>query len=79
MSDFINSSLKLAIDARGTDRADAAAAHLQFAIDMQYLTIDRMLGLPDGTTNFGWTEMVECTMALEPIHGPKHEEPKTNV
>jgi AcrR family transcriptional regulator len=72
IGDFFDPSLKVAIDARGTSRADDAAAKLRAAMSMQYLTIDRILGLPDGTTNFGWPGVVELTMAIEPIHGPKH-------
>lgn len=75
IDDFFDPALKVAIDARGTARADDAAAKLRAAMAMQYLTIDRILGLPDGTTNFGWQGVVELTMAIKPIHGPKHEDP----
>jgi len=71
IGDFFDPALKVAIDARGTMRADDAAAKPRAAMDMQYLTIDRILGLPDGTTNFGWPDVVDVTMAIEPINGPK--------
>lgn len=72
LSSFFDGSLKFAIDARGTSDADAAAIDLQAAIDMQFLTIDRILGLPDGTTNFGWPDAVKATMATVPIHSPNN-------
>jgi AcrR family transcriptional regulator len=75
IGDFFDPALKVAIDARGTARAADAAAKLRAAMAMQYLTIDRILGLPDGTTNFGWPGVVELTMAIKPIHGPKHDHP----
>ena len=67
---FIDFALLRAIEARGTDRADHAAQQLQAAIDMQFLTIDRILGLPDGTTDFGWPEAVDVTMATVPPPPP---------
>lgn len=63
------------VDARGTASADDATAKLRVAIDMQYLTIDRILGLPDGTTSFGWPDVVDLTMAIEPINSPKRDDP----
>lgn len=69
VGDFFDPALKLAIDVRGTDGADAAAAALHANMDMQYLTIDRILGLPDGTTHFGWPGVVELTMAIPPASG----------
>lgn len=79
ISNFFDPALKVAIDARGTARADDAAAKLRAAMTMQYLIIDRILGLPDGTTNFGWPDVVELTMAITPIHGPKHEDPDNDA
>lgn len=66
LSSFLDYALLRAIDARETAKADQAGKKLQAAIDMQFLTIDRILGLPDGTTNFGWPEAVEATMATVP-------------
>lgn len=66
IGDFFDPALKVAIDVRGTSDADQAAAKLRSAMDIQYLTIDRILGLPDGTTNFGWPEVVDLTMAIPP-------------
>ncbi|WP_170410411.1 TetR/AcrR family transcriptional regulator [Ruegeria atlantica] len=66
VSGFLDFALLRAIDARGTDTADHAAQKLQAAIDMQFLTVDRILGLPDGTTDFGWPEAVDVTMATVP-------------
>jgi len=63
---FMDLSLKRAINARGTDAAPRAAEKLQAAMDMQFLTIDRILGLPDGTTHFGWPDAVDATMATVP-------------
>lgn len=74
ISDFFDPALKVAIDARRTVRADDAAAKLRVAMTMQFLIVDRTLGLPDGTTNFGWPGVVELTMAIKPIHGPKHND-----
>lgn len=70
LSTFIDLALLRAIDARGSDTADHAADKLQAAIDMQFLTLDRVLGLPDGTTNFGWPEAVDVTMATVPATPP---------
>ena len=71
IADFFDPALKVAIDARGTARADYAAVKLRSAMVTQYLTIDRLLGLPDGTTNFGWPGVVELTMAIEPVIKPQ--------
>lgn len=79
IADFCYPALKRAIDARGTARADDAAAKLRAAMTIQYLTIDRLLGLPDGTTNFGWPDVVDLTMAITPVHGPKHVVPDDNA
>lgn len=70
IGDFFDPALKTAIDARGTYLADGAAAKLTVAMGMQYLTIDRILALPDGTTNFGWPGVVELTMAIPPNWSP---------
>ncbi|SDX76560.1 transcriptional regulator, TetR family [Ruegeria halocynthiae] len=70
LSTFMDLALLRAIEARGTDTADHAARNLQAAIDMQFQTIDRILGLPDGTTDFGWPEAVDVTMATEPPPPP---------
>ncbi|MFA3919851.1 TetR/AcrR family transcriptional regulator [Ruegeria hyattellae] len=70
LSTFIDLSLLRAIEARGTAMADQAAQKLQDAIDMQFLAIDRILGLPDGTTDFGWPEAVVVTMATVPPPPP---------
>lgn len=59
---FFDAALLKAINARRTERADQAAQNLQAAKAMQYITIDRVLGLPDGTTHFGWPDVVELTM-----------------
>lgn len=75
IGDFFDSALKVAIDARGTARADDAAAKLRADMAMQYLTIDRVLGLPDGTTDFGWPGVVELTMAIKPAHNPVQNHP----
>lgn len=53
-----------ALDARGTENARKAAEQLQAAIDMQFAINDFILGLPSGTTHFGWPEAVEAIMAL---------------
>lgn len=74
ISDFFDPALKVAIDARRTAQADDAAEKLRAAMDMQYLTIDRILGLPDGTTDFGWPGVVELTMAIEPTGGVVSED-----
>lgn len=74
IGDFFDPALKRAIDARATPRADDAAATLRAHMATQYLTIDRILGLPDGTTNFGWPGVVELTMAVPPVNGPKHDD-----
>ncbi|WP_425082374.1 TetR/AcrR family transcriptional regulator [Ruegeria arenilitoris] len=66
LMNFFDFALLRAIDARGTDIADEAARNLQAAIDMQFLTLDRILGLPDGTTDFGWPEAVDVTMETVP-------------
>lgn len=66
LSTFMDDALLAAIEARGTDRAAKAAQKLQQSMDMQFLAIDRVLGLPDGTTNFGWPEAVDATMATVP-------------
>lgn len=67
ISNFLDFALLRAIDARGTKEADFAAEKLQAAIDLQFLTIDRTLGLPDGTTSFGWPDAVHATMETRPI------------
>lgn len=67
LSTFMDDPLKRAIAARATDRADAAADTLREAMALQFLTIDRVLGLPDGTTSFGWPEAVDETMATVPV------------
>jgi hypothetical protein len=69
VADFFDPALKVAIDARGTSRADYAAAKLRSAMATQYLAIDRLLGLSDGTTNFGWPGVIELTMALPRADG----------
>lgn len=79
IGDSFDPALKLAIDARGTAQADEAAKKLRAAMALQYLTTDRILGLPDGTTNFGWPDVVELTMAIEPVHGPKHEDSENDA
>lgn len=66
VSSFLDFALMRAINARGTPAAPQAAEKLQTAMDMQFLTIDRILGLPDGSTSFGWPEAVEVTMATSP-------------
>ncbi|MEP2783560.1 MAG: TetR/AcrR family transcriptional regulator [Pseudoruegeria sp.] len=75
IGDFFDPALKVAIDARGTVRADEAAAKLRAAMAMQYLTIDRVLGLPDGTTDFGWPGIVELTMSIKPARKPMQDHP----
>lgn len=72
LGSFMDGALKVAIDARGTTHADVAARNLQAAMDMQFLTIDRVLGLHDGTTDFGWPEVVARTMAVPPIKRRKN-------
>jgi len=66
ISNFLDFALTRAIDARGTKDAKLASENLQSAIDLQFLTIDRVLGLPDGTTNFGWPDAVKATMETKP-------------
>lgn len=53
-----------ALRARGTPQADAAAAHLQAVIDQQFLAADLVLGLPPGSTSYGFPEFVEAIMAV---------------
>jgi AcrR family transcriptional regulator len=62
-AEFFHAAYSEALEARGTDSADAAGAHLQTVLDMQFLTIDRILGLPDKTTHFGWPDLVDAVMA----------------
>ena len=52
-----------AVEARGTDSAILAANRLREAMVLQYIAVDRLLGLPDGTTNFGWPEVIDEVMA----------------
>ncbi|WP_149866531.1 TetR/AcrR family transcriptional regulator [Tropicimonas marinistellae] len=66
LSSSFDNALLRAIEARGTPAADEAAVDLQDALDLAFLTIDRVLGLPDGTTDFGWPEAVPATMATRP-------------
>lgn len=71
---FFDPALKYAIDVRGTERADAAAANLSAAMDMQFLAIDRVLGLPDGTTDFGFPGVVELTMSIPPKENQRQDD-----
>lgn len=51
---FLDLPLLRAIKASETHAADHFADKLQLAMDMQAFTVDRMLGLPDGTIDFGF-------------------------
>lgn len=70
LSTFMDAALLRAIDARGTDHATTEADRLRVAMEMQFLTYDRILGLPDGTTSFGWPDVVDVTMAIVPQNRP---------
>lgn len=50
--------------ARHTDGAEKAANHLQAVLKQQFVTIDSILGLPPGTADFGWPEMVQTILSL---------------
>lgn len=63
LSTFMDAALLRAIESGGTDQEEAEVDRLRNAMDMQFLTYDRVLGLPDGTTSFGWPEAVDVTMA----------------
>ena len=60
--EFYHTAYSEALAARGTEFAAVAGTHLQSALDMQFLMIDRILGLPDKTTNFGWPDLVDRVM-----------------
>jgi AcrR family transcriptional regulator len=62
-SEFFFAALSDALAARGTDLASDAADRLRAVMDMQFLTVDRILGLPDKTTSFGWPDYVDAVMA----------------
>jgi len=60
----IDPAFMRAIDARATPQADAAAAHLRAVMALQYAVLDHVLGLPKGTTDFGWPGIVDAIMAV---------------
>lgn len=64
--EFHHSAYSEALTARGTEFANTAGARLQSALDTQFLAIDRILGLPDHTTDFGWPGLVDAIMATRP-------------
>ena len=61
-----NHARMAAIEARGTNAAPRAAAHLRAVMDLQYRTIDHLLRLDPGTTSYGWPGYVDALMAVPP-------------
>lgn len=58
--------LGVTLDTRGTEFADQAAEQLKASLDLQNLTIDRLLGIPDGSIHPLENGLVEALMS-EPI------------
>lgn len=57
-----------AYNARGTDRAKAAANHLRAILKQQFEAIDFVLGLAIGTTSFGWPEFADAVTSLPNVN-----------
>lgn len=74
LSRWYDSAMVGAYNARGTERAEAAADYLRTVLERQFHTIDFVLGLPIGTTNFGWPEVADAVIAL-PIAAHPMQEP----
>lgn len=53
-----------AINARGTNVADEKADHLKAVMKQQFVAIDQILGLPLGTTSYGFPDFVDAVMAV---------------
>jgi len=69
LSRWYDSAMIGAYNARGTEREEAAADNLRTVLKQQFQTIDFVLGLPIGTTNFGWPEVADAVIALPiPVH-----------
>lgn len=81
LSRWNDSALIEAYNARGTERAVAAAEHLRAILKQQFEAIDFVLGLPIGTTHFGWPELAEAVIALplevDPNAELSSDQPKT--
>lgn len=63
VSTSFDMAMLAAIKARGTDQATQAAIHFKAIIQIQYDTINMILGLPKDTISFGWPEFVDVLMA----------------
>lgn len=67
---WYDSAMISTYNARGTARAEAAAVYLRTVLKRQFHTIDFVLGLPNGTTNFGWPEVADAILALPIANQP---------
>lgn len=56
----------LAVNARGTGAAAERADHFKAVMKQQFIAIDQMLGVSEGTTSYGFPDYVDAIMAIPP-------------
>lgn len=64
---WYDTALINAYSARGTEHAETSAENLRAVLKLQCQSIDFLLGLPIGTTDFGWSGMADAVIALPMI------------